>query len=90
MNICLHSNFRFSDVTDLAVQLFEKVKRKKKKIKNLRKNIFLSIYHILCQTYLGKFFLFFMFKLFFNRNGNNLKLKVKSEFSSMCFNVDKL
>ena len=30
MNICLHAKFKFSGVTVLAVQLFNKIKRKKK------------------------------------------------------------
>ena len=44
MNICLHANFKFDGVTVLAVQLFNKIKKKKKKkekkkTKNMKKQV---------------------------------------------------
>ena len=45
MNICLHANFKFGGVTILAVQLFNKIKRKEKKekkTKNMKKHV--SVY----------------------------------------------
>ena len=37
MNICLHANFKFGGIMVLAVQLFNKIKKKKKKKKKEKK-----------------------------------------------------
>ena len=66
----------------LAVQLFNKIKRKKK-TKNMKKHVSLYftdvmskyIYFCLIYSFL------YVFDIDVTRNGNNLKLKVKSEFS---------
>ena len=39
INICLHAKFKVGGVTVLAVQLFNKIKRKKKKTKNMKKHV---------------------------------------------------
>ena len=60
-NICLHAKFKFGGVMVLAVQLFNKIKEKKKK--NLC-SCAVYISHMLCQNTLnfifGKFVLFCM------------------------------
>ena len=38
-NICLHAKFKFGGVMVLAVQVFNKIKRKEKKTKNLKKHV---------------------------------------------------
>ena len=85
-------HFKFGGVTVLAVQLLNKIKRKKEK-KNLKKKMFCCISYMLCQnTFIfGKFVLFwYALDIYVRRNGNNLKLKVKSEFSLRYgFNADK-
>ena len=80
MNICLHANFKFGGVTVLAVQLFNKIKRKKEKTKNM-KNMFRCISQMLCQNIFIFGFFLYVLNIDVTRNGNNLKLKVKSEFS---------
>ena len=72
----------------LAVQLFNKIKKKKKKekkkmTKNMKKQV--SLYF---RGVMSKFIYFWLIYSFLyvldidvTRNGNNLKLKVKSEFS---------
>ena len=78
-------NSKFGGVTVLAVQLFNKIKRKKKKTKNKKTTCFaVNIFRMLCQnTFIfGEFILFlYVLDIDATRNGNNLKLKVKSEFS---------
>ena len=70
--------FKFSDVTVLAVQLFNNIKQKK--TKNLKKHV--SLYFPGCYVEIHEFILFCLFlDIDVTRNGNNLKLKVKSEFS---------
>ena len=81
-------NFKFGDVMVLAVQLFNKIKRKKKKkkkkkTKNMKKHV--SLY---CPDVISKYIYFcwiysflYVLDIDITRNGNNLKLKVKSEFS---------
>ena len=55
--------FKFGGVTVLAVQLFNKIKKKK----NLKKNMFRCISHMLCQNTIifGKFVHFVCFLLLF-------------------------
>ena len=49
-NICLHANFKFGGVMVLAVQLFNKIKRKeKKRTKNLKKHVSLNS-QMLCRN----------------------------------------
>ena len=75
-------NLKFGGVTVLAVQLFNKIK-KKKKTKNMKKHVSLyfpdviSKYIHLCLIYS----FLYVFDIDVIRNGNKLKLKVKSEFS---------
>ena len=82
-NICLHAKFKFGDVTVLAVQLFNKIKRKKKKKKTKNmKNMFVHcISRMLCRnTYIFVEFIpffWYVFDIDVTRNGNNLKLKWK-------------
>ena len=56
-------NFKFGGVTVLAVQLFNKIKKKKKKkIKNLKKHVSLYFPHVSGNTFLFcEFILFCMF-----------------------------
>ena len=64
----------------MAVQLFNKIKRKKEKTKNT-KNMFRCISQMLCQNIFIFGFFLYVLNIDVTRNGNNLKLKVKSEFS---------
>ena len=47
MNICLHANFKFGGVMVLAVQLFNKIKKKKKKTKNMKKHVSLCFQDVI-------------------------------------------
>ena len=68
-------NFMFGGVTVLAVQLFNKIKWKKKR--NLKKHVSLYYPHVLKTT----FSVNFLGDILDSRNGNHLKLKVKSKYS---------
>ena len=70
-------NFMFGGVTVLAVQLFNKIKWKKKR--NLKKHVSLYFPHVVKNT-LCKFF---WGDILDSRNGNNLKLKVKSKLYTL-------
>ena len=76
-------NFKFGGVTVLSVQLFNKIK--KKKTKNMKKQVSLYIFplcYVEIHLFLVNLFFFVCFlDIDVTRNGNNLKLKVKSEFS---------
>ena len=78
-------NFKFGGVTILSVQLFNKIKRKKKKkkTKNMKKTCFAVFHRCYGEIHLFWVIESFLYVLYINvtRNGNNLKLKVKSEFS---------
>ena len=72
----------------MGVQLFNKIKWKKKdkKTKNMKKHVSLYFPDVMSNeihVYFGKLILFgiYVLDIDVNRNGNNLKLKVKSEFS---------
>ena len=82
-------NFKFGGVSFLAVQLFNKIKRKKKK--NLKKHVSVfSTCYVKIYLFLLNLLLFFVLYIYVSRNGNNLKLKVKSEFSfEYGLNADK-
>ena len=67
----------------LAVQLFQQDKWKKKKTNNL-KNLFRCISWMLCRNkciFLLIYSFLYVLDIDVTRNENNLKLKVKSEFS---------
>ena len=86
-------NLKFGGVMVLAVQLFNK-RKKEKKTKNLKRTCFAVFPRCYVEIhFLGEFILFLCFVFFFvcfvTRNGNNLKLKVKSEFSLSMGNADK-
>ena len=76
-------NFKFGGVTVLAVQLFNKIKRKKEEDKEHEKTSFTVFPGCYVKKHLFFVNLFFVYVLDIDvtRNGNNLKLKVKSEFS---------
>ena len=64
MNICLHAKFKFGGVMVLAVQLFNKIKRKKKKkkTKNMKKQVSLYFRGVMSKyIFLGEFIIFCMF-----------------------------
>ena len=62
------------------IQLFNKIKKeKKKKTKNMKKQV--SLYFRGVMSKYIYFWLIYSFYIDITRNGNNLKLKVKSEFS---------
>ena len=70
----------------LAVQFFNKIKRKEKKKKKTKnkKNMFRCISRMLCRnTFILREYIFFGYILDIDvtKNGNNSKPKVKSEFS---------
>ena len=74
-------NFKFGGVTVLAVQLFNKITWKKKKTKNMKKHVSLYFPDIMLKyIFWVNLFFFVCFSIDVTRNGNNLKLKVKSEF----------
>ena len=79
-------NFKFGGVTVLGVQLFNKIKWKKK-TKNFKKlcfAVFPNIFGKIC------YFCIYVLDIDDTRNGNNMKQKVKSEFSfNYWFNGDK-
>ena len=78
-----YATFKFSGVKVLAVQLFNKIKRKKKMNKLIKTcfSVFPTCYD---KIFLINFVIFkYILDIYVSRNGNNLKLKVKSEFSSM-------
>ena len=72
-------NLNFGGVSVLAIQLFNKIKRKKK-MKNLKKHVSLYFPHVMSKIHFFGYFLYVL-DIYVTRNGNNLKLKVKSEFS---------
>ena len=67
----------------MAVQLFNKIKRKKKMVKkNTCFSVFPTCYVKIHIAIFGKFVIFsYVLDIYVSRNGNNLKLKVRSEFS---------
>ena len=79
-------DLKFGSVADLAVQLFNKIKRKKmmEEDEELEKTCFSVFPHVshVMSKYTGKFVIFwYVLDIYVSRNENNLKLKVKSEFS---------
>ena len=75
---------RLYGITVLAVQLFNKIKRKKeKKTKNMKKHVSLYFTDVMSiYLFVVKMYSFlYVLDIDATRNGNNLKLKVKSEFS---------
>ena len=80
MNICLHAKFQVWWCYGFAVQLFNKIKLKKKKTKNLIKHVLLYFPDVMSKYMVNLFFLYVL-DIDVARIGNKLKLKVKSEFS---------
>ena len=88
-------NFKFSGVTVLAVQLFNKIKRKKKekkkkkkkkkekkKTKNMKKHVslFFPVVTLKLIYFWWIYSFLYVLDIDVTRNGKNLKLNVKSEF----------
>ena len=69
----------------MAVQLFNNIKQKeKKKTKNMKKHVFVVFHgcYVEIHLFLVNLFIFlYVLDIDVTRNGNNSKLKVKSEFS---------
>ena len=79
-------NFKFGGVTVLAVQLFNKIKRKKeekKKTKNMKKHVSLYFTDVMSKyIYFSRIYSFlYVLDIDVTKTGNNSKPKVKSEFA---------
>ena len=66
----------------LAVQLFNKIKKKKRRKEEKNKHVSLYFPHVMSNSFIfGKFVILYVLDIYVSRNGIILKLKVKSIFS---------